>query len=81
MLESHHIEELISTISAMQRNTIIDQLVHFPKRYTTRFPTDFTPAFLAAINTDRLKHIFVALCLKNSHLPESLTDPEEAAAA
>ena len=79
-MESHHVEELISTVSDMDRRTVIDQLLHFPKRYTSRFPTDFTPAFLERINTDRLKHILVALCLKNSHLP-AIINPEEAAAA
>ena len=81
MLESHHVEELICTVSSMDRATVVDQLLQFPKRYATRFPTDFTAAFLADLPTDRLKHIFVALCLKNAHLPETATDRHEAAAA
>lgn len=77
-MESHHVEALICTVTDMDRVAVIDHLLNFPS--ANRFPTDFTPAFLQRLTTDRLKHILVALCLKTSHLPEC-SDREEAAAA
>lgn len=65
MLEPQRIEELICMVSAMDRQALIDRCTHFHGL----FPVDFTPDFLQQLPLDRLRHIFVALCLHNDHLP------------
>jgi hypothetical protein len=69
MLESNQIEELICLVAAMDRETLIEQF----HNYHSRFPVDFTPDFLASTNLDRLRHIFVAMCLQCQRLPEVRT--------
>jgi hypothetical protein len=66
MLQAEQIEELILLISAMDRPTLIGQLTH----YRADFPLDFTPQFLNEVELDRLRHIFLALCLHHQHTPE-----------
>ena len=36
------------------------------------FPLDFTEQFLSQTSLDRLRHIFVALCLQQQHVPSLL---------
>ena len=49
---------------------------HLPKKMIGRvsfwaiFLGDFTPDFLGQLSVDRLRHIFLAMCLQNQHLPE-----------
>jgi hypothetical protein len=66
MLQAEQIEELILLISAMDRPTLIAQLTH----YRTDFPLDFTRQFLDEVDLDRLRHIFLAICLHHQHAPE-----------
>jgi hypothetical protein len=40
------------------------------KTYPTRFPIDFSPEFLANQPLERLRHIFLAMCLQNQRLPQ-----------
>lgn len=65
MLNTHQVEELICMVSAMPRDVLIDRFLTF----RGAFPVDFTPEFLSNQPVDRLQHIFVALCIQNSHLP------------
>jgi hypothetical protein len=65
MLESRQVEDLIRLVSAMDRETIVGKCVGFDGA----FPVDFTPEFLARLPIDKLRHIFVALCIQNSHVP------------
>lgn len=66
MLQSEQIEELISLVAAMDRPTLIRLLAE----HRGNFPLDFTPQFLETIALDRLRHIFVALCLQCQRMPQ-----------
>ncbi len=66
MLESHQIEDLICAVAALDRETLVRQF----RVYPSTFPIDFTPAFLETVPLDRLRHIFLALCLQCQHVPE-----------
>ncbi len=68
MLHSEQVEELVCLVASMSRDALIAQF----QTYTGRFPLDFTPDFLAHAPLDRLRHIFVALCLQNQRLPDPL---------
>ena len=39
--------------------------------FQAAFPVDFTPEFLAKLPVERLRHIFVALCLQSQRMPET----------
>ena len=66
MLEPNQVEELICVVAAMDRETLVTRL----REFRGTFPVDFTPEFLDALTVERLRHIFVALCLQTNHLPE-----------
>ena len=65
MLEAQQVEELITLVCAMDRAAIKRQLVGF----RGDFPLDFTPEFLDTLPLERLRHIYVALCLQVQKLP------------
>jgi hypothetical protein len=65
MLESLQVEELISLVSSLDRSGLIDQF----NCYQANFPLDFTPEFLNKTPLERLKHIFVAVCLQTQRMP------------
>lgn len=65
MLGSEQLEELVSLINAMDRATLTEQF----RAYPTRFPLDLTDEFLQTASIDRLRHIFLALCLQNQRMP------------
>ena len=66
MLQSPQIEELICLASALDRPALTRQFQSF----RGNFPVDLTAEFLEKLSVDRLRHIFVALCLQNHHVPE-----------
>jgi hypothetical protein len=66
MLDSHQIEDLICAVAALDRETLVGQF----RAYPSTFPIDFTPEFLATVELDRLRHIFLALCVQCQHVPE-----------
>ena len=65
MLQPQQVEELICLVSSLDRDALVRQFAEFP----ATFPVDFTPEFLAATDLDRLRHIFVALCLHSQKMP------------
>jgi hypothetical protein len=65
MLESHQVEELICLVSSLDKPALTRQFMSF----RGNFPVDFTPEFLEGLSVDRLRHIFVALCLQSQRLP------------
>ena len=65
MLASDQIEEFISMVASMDRPALIHQF----DNYRGNFALDFTPEFLASLSVDRLRHIFLAVCLQNQRLP------------
>ena len=66
MLQPHQVEDLICVVSAMERPALVHQF----QAYRSTFPLDFTPEFLETVSLDRLRHIFVALCLQCQRVPE-----------
>ncbi len=67
------IDRLICQLTEWDRDTLVTRFLSYP----SRFPVDATPEFLAALSVDRLRHVFLALCLQNGRLP----DPVAALAA
>lgn len=65
MLQSRQIEDLIDLVSGLDREALVDHML----AYRANFPVDFTPAFLSQIEIDRLRHIFLAMCLQTQRLP------------
>ena len=66
MLQSQQVEELIRIVSALDRDGIVRHLRSCP----APFPVDLTPEFLRTVPLDRLRHIFLALCLRCHHVPQ-----------
>lgn len=67
MSQSQQVEELICLVSSLDREALVHQFTN----YQATFPVDFTKEFLTSTPLDRLRHIFVAMCLQSRHLPES----------
>jgi hypothetical protein len=65
MLEAHQVEELICLVASFDKPTLTSQF----RNFRGNFPIDFTPEFLETLSVDRLRHIFVALCLQAQHFP------------
>jgi hypothetical protein len=70
MLEPHRLDEFTHIIGAMDRFSLIERMMHF----RGRFPLDFTEDFLRRQTEDRLRHIFLALCLQHGDLPEAMME-------
>ena len=70
MLEAHQVEELICMVSAMDRQDLARQF----RASRATFPVDFTDEFLENTPLERLRHIFVALCLQCQHVPDDASD-------
>jgi hypothetical protein len=68
MLQPDQVEELIRLVSALDRPALVRQFREFR---ASAFPVDFTPEFLATADLDRLRHIFVALCLQSQQMPRA----------
>jgi hypothetical protein len=66
MLDPQQVEEIMSIIAAMNRELVIERL----KTFRGGIPVDFTNQFLADQPTDRLRHIYAALCLQSRALPD-----------
>ena len=78
MLEAQQVEELICLVSAMDRPTLVSQ---FRAYRGAGFPVDFTDHFLETTPVERLRHIFLALCLQCQHVPALEPSEEESSAA
>ncbi len=68
MLNASQVEELICIVSAMDRPALTQRLLEF----RGNFPVDFTSEFLGNLTLERLRHIYAALCMQNSHAPRPL---------
>ena len=66
MLQSQQVEELITVVSNLDKGTLVRQFQEYP----ASFPVDFTPEFLDRTPLERLRHIFVAVCLQTQRMPE-----------
>jgi hypothetical protein len=66
MLHSTQIEELITVVSSLDKDALVRQFQQYP----ASFPIDFSPDFLDRQPLERLRHIFVAVCLQSQRMPE-----------
>lgn len=69
MLEPHQVEDLIRIVGAMERSSLTELLLGF----RANFPVDFTDQFLANLSVERLRHIFVAICLQHGEFPHEIS--------
>ncbi len=76
MLHANQVEELILVVSSLDRAGLVRQF----RQYPASFPVDLTSDFLEVQPLDRLRHLFVALCLQSQKMPE-LAAGESIAAA
>jgi hypothetical protein len=65
MLMPGQIEELIALVNSLDRDSLLRQF----DQYQAAFPLDFTHDFLTSVPLDRLRHIFVAVCLQSQRMP------------
>lgn len=70
MLQSDQIEELICVVAGLDKATLVDQFQNF----RASFPIDFTHEFFDTQSVDRLRHIFLALCLEQQRLPQIVAE-------
>ncbi len=66
MLPALQVEEILTVVSNLDRPALIRQFSEYP----SPFPIDFTPEFLNHQPLERLRHIFVALCLQAQKMPD-----------
>ncbi|HEV7301753.1 MAG TPA: hypothetical protein VGN72_20620 [Tepidisphaeraceae bacterium] len=66
-MPAHEIEALICLIASLDR----EGLARYFETYQANFPVDFTPEFIATQPLDRLRHIFLAICLQSKRLPDA----------
>jgi len=69
MLQSTQIEDLMTVVASLDRDALAEQF----QSYRGRFPVDFTEDFLTHTPVDKLRHIFVAMCLQNQRLPDNFS--------
>jgi hypothetical protein len=65
MLKPDQVEKLICLVSQLDREKLAEQF----RSYPARFPVDFSDDFLNKTPVDRLRHIFLAMCLQNQRMP------------
>jgi hypothetical protein len=74
-MQSDQVEELIRVVSGLDKSALLRQFSEFP----ASFPVDFTPEFLDRQPLDRLRHLFIAVCLQTRRMPEVPADETVAA--
>jgi hypothetical protein len=72
MWQSQQVEELVCLVARMDRSTIARKL----RDFRGGFPVDFTPSFIETTDLERLRHIFLALCLQARQMPELEDDDD-----
>ncbi len=65
MLHAQQVDELLCMVSRMDRPTIKRCLTDI----RSSFPIDLTPQFVETVDLDRLRHIFLAVCLQTKQMP------------
>jgi hypothetical protein len=66
MLASDHIDEVICLLAAWDRQTLISEFL----AYHSHFPVDLTPDYLSKLTDEKIRHLFLAMCLQNQRVPE-----------
>jgi len=75
MLQSDQVEELITIVSSLDKPALVRQFSEYP----SKFPVDFTRDFLDRQPLDRLRHLFLALCLQSQRMPRAACETAEVA--
>jgi hypothetical protein len=70
MLPAQQVEELITLVSGLDKDSLIRQF----REYPASFPLDFTPDFLDHQPLERLRHLFVAVCMQSKKVPLGFGD-------
>jgi hypothetical protein len=65
-MPDEQVEELIRVVAGLDKCALLRQFHEFP----ASFPVDFTPEFLNHQPLERLRHLFVAICLQSKRMPE-----------
>ena len=65
MLMPGQVEELIELTASLDRAGLIRAF----DTYQANFPLDFSSDFLNQVPLERLRHIFVAVCLQTQRMP------------
>ena len=66
MLKPTQLDDLVCLISSLDRGALLEQFHTYP----ARFPVDFTDQYLNTLSVDRLRHIFLAMCIQNERMPD-----------
>jgi hypothetical protein len=61
MYHQERLEQFVRSVGAMNRPALISQMLHFQGR----FPVDFTADYLHRLTDERLRHIYLAMCLQH----------------
>lgn len=68
MLKNDQVEKLVTLVASLDRDELVEQF----RTYPARFPVDFSDEFLRKTSLDRLRHIFLAMCLQTQRMPRAL---------
>ncbi len=66
-MHAEQVEELIGLVAMYDRDSLLRQFA----TYRATFPLDFTDDFLNTETTERLRHIFFAICLQCQRMPDT----------
>ena len=70
MLNAEQVEELLALVSTLDRAALHRSI----REYHGSFPLDFTSDFLETVDLDKLRHIFLAVCLQCQRMPEIMSE-------
>lgn len=73
MLAPDDVEQLVAYTQHADRAMLIRHFRNCP----APFPVDFTDTFLTTLSIDRLRHLFLALCLQARYLPPEARPPRQ----
>jgi hypothetical protein len=66
MNDHDRVEAIIARVLTLTHAELVEQLLYFP----APFKVDFTPDYLVAQSTDRLRHLLVAMSLHCRRMPQ-----------
>ena len=72
MLHTDQVEELITVVSSLGKDALLQQFAEYP----ATFPVDFNRDFLDRQSVDRLRHLFLAVCLQSKRMPSVVAEEE-----
>ena len=65
MLSPDQVEQLVAYVQRADRSQLMQRFRECP----APFPVDFTDAFLLGLPVERLRHLYLALCLQSRYIP------------